>query len=230
MCTRPHDSNGGKAVCVGVRNGIRGCNSRISASIVVPTECLGSSSPGSLTTRYVRSVSGRFMGGMGRNSVVITNMGFNYNSSERRTPLTVGTTNISYMVTGGFTEVFCEGTLGVNLPVLRYPRTNSRVRRNSRISMSFSDNMVASGAANGDCQTRPFPPFVRSVVGGNKLLSSLGWSWGQTVGGFIFCDPFCFGFLAGLFACCFWVCFVVSSCGEFREIMFCTGQGGAHHQ
>lgn len=105
--------------------------------------------------------------------MVITRTGFNYNSSERRTPVTVGTDNVSYMVTSAFTEVFCEGTVGVNLPVLRYSRTTGRVGRNSRIRISFGSNMVASIAANGDCGTRPFPSFVRGVVTGNNLLGSV---------------------------------------------------------
>lgn len=155
---------------------MRGFNSGISASMVVPTHCLGATSRGRLTTRYVRSVSTSFMGGIGRNSVVITRGGFNYNSSHRRTPVTVGTDNVSYMVTSAFTEVFCHGSVGVNLPVLRYSRTTGSVGRNSAISMGFSANIVAGRAANGACRTRPFPRFVRGVVGGNNLVGSVVWS------------------------------------------------------
>lgn len=76
------------------------------------------------------------------------------------------------IVTGSFTEVFCEGTVGVKLPIVIYGRLPSRIGANSAVRLHVSSKATRTG--KGACSYAGLPRCVRGVLGRNKLVTSLG--------------------------------------------------------
>ncbi len=134
-----------------------------------------------MSRRYVRKLSPSFGGGYGGNSFVITKAGFKYKSSERRTPVTLGNTKMSTMVTRSFTEVFCEGTAGIKVPLLRTPKVDGLVRSKRRVRMSVRGTAVGSRGKRA-VAFGGLPPFVLRVLRRNNLVRCLG--GGEWVSGY----------------------------------------------
>lgn len=100
----------------------------------------------------------------------MTKGGFNYNSSERRTPRVVGTVNIRYIVTGSFTEVFFHGSVGGKLLLVRRPSLCSSVGRNSRVAMIVGRRI---SCGNGRCPVTSLPRGLVDVVRTNNLMGTV---------------------------------------------------------
>lgn len=132
--------------------------------------------------RTFRSLSPSFSGGMGPKSFIMNKRGFKYNSSERRTPNILGTLKMRTIMTGSFTQVFCEGSVGVNLPMVIYGSLPSRMGAKSGVILRVSRKAIRTG--KGACSYAGLPRCVRGVLGRNNLVTSLGGrrGWGKGSG------------------------------------------------
>lgn len=74
------------------------------------------------------------------------------------------------MVTGSFTEVFFEGSVGGNLLLVRRPSLRSSVGRNSRIAIMVGRRM---SCGKGRCPVTSLPRGLVDVVRTNKLMGTV---------------------------------------------------------
>lgn len=142
----------------------------IDTDVIIPARYLSTSVPEELAPHCMEDIDASFAGAVRKGDVVVAGANFGCGSSREHAPLALVGAGVSCVVASSFARIFFRNAINVGLPIFECPEASEATRKGDELEVDMETGTVRNLTRSQTWTARPFPPFLRELIGLGGLV------------------------------------------------------------
>ncbi|NLL36320.1 MAG: 3-isopropylmalate dehydratase small subunit [Fretibacterium sp.] len=142
----------------------------IDTDVIIPARYLSTSLPEELAPHCMEDIDAGFAGVVSKGDIMVAGNNFGCGSSREHAPLALLGAGISCVVARSFARIFYRNAINVGLPIFECPEAEEGTQKGDELEVDLEKGLILNRTRNVSWTARPFPPFLRELIGLGGLV------------------------------------------------------------
>ena len=142
----------------------------IDTDVIIPARHLSTSVPEELAPHCMEDIDASFAGAVQKGDIMVAGSNFGCGSSREHAPLALLGSGVSAVVAGSFARIFFRNAINVGLPIFECPEAAAATQKGDELEVDLEKGVIINKTRNLSWTARPFPPFLRELIGLGGLV------------------------------------------------------------
>ncbi|SDZ09846.1 3-isopropylmalate dehydratase small subunit [Tindallia californiensis] len=145
----------------------------VDTDVIIPARYLNNADPSALASHCMEDIDENFAKEVEKGDVILAGKNFGCGSSREHAPLAIKTTGVSCVIAESFSRIFYRNAINIGLPILECEAAVKEAKRGDVLEVDFSGGTIVNKTQQKTYQTKPFPPFIQSIIDQDGLVGKV---------------------------------------------------------
>ena len=142
----------------------------VDTDVIIPARYLSTSAPEELAPHCMEDIDETFAEGVRRGDILAAGNNFGCGSSREHAPIAIAGAGISCVVAASYARIFFRNAINVGLPIFECSEAADAIEKGDLVEVNLETGAITNITKNKTWTARPFPPFLRDLIGAGGLV------------------------------------------------------------
>ena len=145
----------------------------LDTDVIIPARYLSITDPAELASHCMEDIDIDFIKKVKPGDIIVAGANFGCGSSREHAPLALKLCGVSCVIASTFARIFYRNAINIGLPILECAEAARVLSNGDEVEVDFDIGDIHNVTAGKSYMARPFPPFIKDIVGAGGLLQAL---------------------------------------------------------